>query len=121
MGKGLRHIDFILLLLFGIPTVYQPVHLIQHNSAKAHACFSGIYHAGEKPGFPIVQANRHCLICEYKFTVTDLPAKFNIPFTELRFNELKQDNIQDRSFFEVIFQISPRAPPFFHRHPLFIF
>jgi len=112
LGKRFKYIAVILLLIVAFPVIYQPVHIIQHNSHNRNDCSSGFCHAGEKPGLPIVQENGHCLICEYEFTVTDQPVKFNISFEALYFNELNPAKVQNLFSFDVILHTSPRAPPF---------
>jgi hypothetical protein len=111
--KELKHIAISLLLVFIIPIIYQPVHIVRHHSNKKHDCSHGICRVVKNPGAPVVQKNEHCFICEYEFTVTNLPDEFDIPFVEAFVGELMPAKIQDIFSFEVILHTSPRAPPFY--------
>lgn len=110
MYKGEKYIAISFLLVFLLPIIYQPVHTIGHHSYK-HNC-SITSSPGAEQGYPVFQKNEHCYICEYEFTVTDLPDEFNIPFVEIFLNELTPAKVQDIFSFDVILHTSPRAPPF---------
>lgn len=112
MFKGLQYIAISLLLIFVIAIGYQSVHIFLHHSQKEHVCSQGTCCAGNMQGNPVIQKNEHCPICEYEFTITNLPVEFNITFVESCLNELITAKIQHIFLYDVIFHTSPRAPPF---------
>jgi hypothetical protein len=96
-----------------LPIFYQPVHIVWHHGHKDYGCSHGICNAEKKPGPPVFLKNEHCLICEYEFTVPNLPDEIDIPFVEAFVSELIPAKIQDIFSFEIILHTSPRAPPFY--------
>jgi len=108
--KGEKHIAISFLLVFLLPILYQPVHIVQHHLHKNS--FSGGPCCETKCGYPVFQRDNHCFICEYEFTVTNLPDDFDIPFVEAFAGELIPAKIQDLFSYEVTLHTSPRAPPF---------
>lgn len=107
MYKGEKHIVISLLLVLLLPVVYQPLHILKHHS-HLNGCWSNSCHEN-KAAF---QKNNHCFICEYEFTVTNLPGVFHNPFVDASVSELIPAKIQGIFSFEVIRHTSPRAPPF---------
>lgn len=105
-----KHIAVSFLLVFLLPIVYQPAHTIRHRSQKHHSCAKNSHK--KQQNNPDFQKNEHCYICEYEFTVTDLPTEFNIPFTEVFLNKLKPVKVQNIFSIDIILHTSPRAPPF---------
>ena len=107
MYKGEKHIAISFLLVFLLPILYQPVHILEHHSQRSDCCLGNGYEDGVA-----VQKDNHCYICEYEFTVTNLPVEFDIPFIEAFVRELIPAKIKDIFSFELILHTSPRAPPF---------
>lgn len=112
MLKGLKHIAISFLLIFVIPIIYQPVHIVLHHSDDGSECSHQCRTTKKKTGFPGVQKDNHCFICEYEFTVTDLPEENGTTFSENCFAELKVAREQKSAVNEEFNLISPRAPPF---------
>ena len=110
MYKGEKHIAVLFLLVFLLPVLYQPIHIIGHKGHKQN-CSSGFCNVTEL-GHPVVQSNQHCFVCDFEFTVSDLPIEYEIPFVDTCLNELIPAKIQDIFSFELILHTSPRAPPF---------
>jgi hypothetical protein len=108
--KGEKHIAVSFLLVFLLPVVYQPVHILGHHRHKYDCCVEFPHET--KLGTPSFQNNEHCYVCEYEFTVTNLPDEFSIPYTEIFLDELKLEKTQNTFPYEVILHTSPRAPPF---------
>jgi hypothetical protein len=107
--KGEKHIAISFLLVFILPIMYQPIHILRHHAHKYNCSFESCHR--DDSGHPVFQKNNHCFVCEYEFTVTSLPEEFDIPFVESCVNELNPAKVQDIFSFEVILHTSPRAPP----------
>ena len=110
MYKGEKYIAISFLLVFLLPVAYQPIHFVEHHTSK-HDCSSGFCKIAV-PGHPVFQKDGHCFICDFEFTVSDLPEEYDTPFVENSLNDLKPAKVQDIFSFEVILHTSPRAPPF---------
>lgn len=110
MYKGEKYIAISFLLVFLLPVIYQPIHIIGHKGHNQN-CSSGFCKVTES-GHPVVQSNQHCFVCDFEFTVSDLPIEFDIPVAEAFVGELMPAKIEDIFSFEVILHTSPRAPPF---------
>ncbi|QGY43978.1 hypothetical protein GM418_10010 [Maribellus comscasis] len=111
MYKEEKYIAISFLLVFLLPGVYQPFHVIEHHGHKHH-CSHGICSL-EEPGHPVFQKDEHCFVCDFEFTLSDLPREFNNLFCEYFLRDVRPLRVQDIFSFEVILSTSPRAPPFF--------
>ena len=87
MNEKHRHIvSSLLMVIFSLPLIYQPVHRVQHLSAgeSTEECCS--HHAPCHGDFPanselsLDEEHEHCFICEYEFVSIFLPDKV-VPFT----------------------------------------
>ena len=110
MYKGEKHIAVSFLLVFILPAFYQPIHILGHHGHKYNYSFESCH--SDDSGHPVFQKNNHCVVCEYEFTITNLPDNFDIPFVEVSVNELNPSKVRDIFSFEVILHTSPRSPPF---------
>lgn len=117
-----KQIAALLLLVFTFPVIYQPLHVLQHrvimdihsghvDSRKEHGTLSF------KPGDPATAyvssetGKKDCPVCDYKFTVNQLPAIYRLATSFIHCVEIKFCFINvypERSEFSTI---SPRAPP----------
>ncbi|MCG6189877.1 hypothetical protein [Maribellus maritimus] len=111
MYKGEKHIAISFLLVFLLPSVYQPFHIVEHRGYE-HDCSHGICNF-EEPGHLVFQKEEHCFVCDFEFTLVDLPGEFNHLFCEYFQRDVRPVKLQDIFPFEAILSASPRAPPFF--------
>jgi hypothetical protein len=107
--KFKRHIAIFLLLVFVLPIGYQPVHIILHHSHYFYIHDCPVKHT-QNAG-PLFEKNNHCYICEYEFTVIDLPKVHIDSYSEILLCELFPSKIQVIFYPEIDLQVSPRAPP----------
>ncbi len=113
-----NHIAIVLVGIFIFPVVFQPVHVIWHQSPGScieHQCCK--VEATESTSLPGMkfesQDDEHCPICEYQFPVKDLPEAFLFrPFTPLIHCSLEALVI-DLAFPQPKSTKTPRAPPAF--------
>jgi hypothetical protein len=112
------HIALLLLGIFTFPIVFQPFHLLQHQSTGA--CFEHLCcqtEAAVKVTLPGIhfesQDKEECPVCEYDFAVKDLPGSSLFrTFTPVTHRSLKKP-VNDLAFPQVYSTKTPRAPPLF--------
>ncbi len=116
MLKFKRHIVIILLGLFVFPIVFQSLHIVWHHSHdyKCNHILCHIQQTGQNIQAEIntaSQKDNHCPICEYQFSINDLPKIFLFSTNTLLIDSfLKKLELQ--FYFQQLITIkSPRAPP----------
>lgn len=111
-----KHIALFVLGIFTFPIVFQPLHVVWHQSHNQHGAeiyevFVDISH-GHKLSV-LNNINHHCLVCEYEIVINSLPQEnyfhIIIPFV------LNSNYIL--SVFQPVYQLysskTPRSPPYF--------
>ncbi len=113
------HIAFVLLLGFIYPIAFQPFHIYTHKkqSSELHEhCNHHIvisnnsnegYHLNESD-----EAQQQCLICEYHFSVNELPLFFVFECSVPTFKHHYLQSVIAQIYQCVISFKSPRAPPY---------
>lgn len=109
--KGSKHIAISFLLMFIVPIIYQPIHIIQHHSHKKCDGNHSAYQTKNDSRNSGLKKINHCYICEFEFTVTDLPNKEVPIFSEICFSELIIASEQNSFNSISIHLVCPRAPP----------
>jgi hypothetical protein len=111
-----KHIALLLFGIFFFPIIYQTVHIVWHHShgytCEHNQCFQTITNKDlHLNGENISQKENTCPICEYQFSINDLPkiSFFNavIPEFSCVFNEIATQ----KQYKQVFTDKSPRAPP----------
>jgi hypothetical protein len=116
MKKWKRHIAVSVIGIFLYPMLYQPLHVIHHHGheSQVHVCSLDNCHTekGQEAGTECIEpARKHCHICDFKFSVNDLPV-IHEPFVIYhRYNEIKSE-ISHSHYCKVdLSLVNPRAPP----------
>jgi hypothetical protein len=114
-----RHITLIGLGFFVFPIIFQSIHIVWHHSnahseSYTHTCCSlGKNCLPDKGSINISESDEHCPLCEYEFSVNNIPGfsviNTGIPYIIYVLNDNEID---------IIYQAStsfnpPRAPPIF--------
>ena len=113
-----KHITFLLLGIFYFPIIFQSAHIVWHHS---NGCKDEYQLCGKKTSNNtscsfsknISQKETICLICEYQFSINDLPKvpvfRPIIPEFTCSIHEIVTQQYNKQNFSEK----SPRAPPVF--------
>lgn len=117
-----KHTALFFLLVFTVPVIYQTVHILQHhaNHDIHHACENHHEEQEKTSNIPedtntlyfISTSNeKQCVICEYTFTINQIPVIYQLAASTSHSIEIKSNykNV-NHSWFELS-AISPRAPP----------
>jgi len=109
-----KHIAPFLSGLFVFPIFYQSVHVVcHHTSVQIEHCDSDYCtnNSFQKNSIKIIQSPAHCPVCEYQFSINNLPDisifKAIMPYTQGVYNE----NTIQQSHNQICTLKPPRAPP----------
>ena len=112
-----KHIALYVFGIFIFPILFQPVHVIWHHSNETPVCTSchvsdtGGQCANSKDENSIDKQEKHCLVCSYEFSITQLPDfvifECNIDIAE----ELPTETPISQPCKTVCRTKTPRAPP----------
>lgn len=118
MTKFYKHIAIFLIGIFVIPIVSQSIHILWHHSHSVIVCNHTIYlkNAGHHIGDTniINEKNKQCPICEYKFSINNLPviSVFGCSIPKINVSDNESEITQPTSC--LVVTKSPRAPPFWN-------
>lgn len=122
MLKSQKQISFILLLVFTFPVVYQQVHLLHHHAlSNTHVCCEH-HHCSQISVEPVSTKglfysnksdNETCVICDYKFTINQMPIAFDFGNTFNYFGELSFTFNNANFICSFTYSKPSRAPPVF--------
>lgn len=102
-------ITVLLIWLFAFPILFQSAHIAWHRAGDCvHHCH--IFPDNQSTNAVLYQSDEHCSICDFQFTVNDVPKQFVLESIAQHIVLLTifQEN---PAYQTVSLQQSPRAPP----------
>jgi len=112
-----KHIAFLLFGIFLFPIIFQTIHIVEHHS---HAHKSDHNHSlktvtnsySHSEGENLFQKEKICPICEYQFSINDLPSitLFNAAAPVLLLSAYNAV-ATEQHYRHVFSEKTPRAPP----------
>lgn len=122
MFKNKQHIKLFFLIVFSFSLIYKHVHVLQHKSedyqticcSHKHKCESKtINNINLQDTFAENNNTDRCPICEYQFTINNLPKTsfFNIVIPVISFNYA--DITKQQQYKQTFSDKTPRAPPIY--------
>lgn len=112
------HIAFLLFGIFFFPILFQSIHIAchQYNNYKSehHFCHDKVHDKvtnakGEKE----LEKENTCLLCEYQFSINDLPDVFFFSSVIPAFSCVSNEIAENHQYKQVYTVKTPRAPPVF--------
>ncbi len=111
-----KHIAFLLFGIFFFPIIFQSLHVVRHhshnNKVEHHIC----HHKTTDKCCPdtsesISQEEKICAICEYHFSLNDIPKIFIFRSIIPEFICSINQTATQQGYQQVFRDKSPRAPP----------
>jgi len=111
-----KYIVFLLFGIFFFPILFQSIHIVWHHSHGHDGKHHVFNHETSDKGFHanrenISEEEETCPICEYQFSINDLPAisifSLEIPVYPCIYNKI----ITRQQYKQVFSDKTPRAPP----------
>ncbi|GEM_PF-1481409 len=114
--KHRKHITFLIFGIFFFPIIFQSVHIVWHHSqgykCQHYRCFSKIVNADSHSNTKNVsEKEKICPICEYRFSINDLPKIFLFNATIAGFSHIYVEIIKPQQYKRFFSDKTPRAPP----------
>lgn len=105
-----------LFVIFFFPITFQSIHIVWHHShgykCDHHLCHQKIsdkdFHTD---GENISEAEKACLLCEYQFSINDLPGISVFSLVIPVFTCIYSENAKEQQYKQVFSDKTPRAPP----------
>lgn len=120
MFKFKKYIAFFLFLVFTFPVIYQQVHIMQHHAIiNCHTDCDNHYntHNNIEPvnpktiSFSVSNENKTCAICEYQFTINQMPVVYQFSKSNNYFSKYRFPFTGQHLICSYICGKSSRAPP----------
>ncbi|MCG8698185.1 MAG: hypothetical protein MI922_09035 [Bacteroidales bacterium] len=120
MLKHKKQISLILILVFTFPVIYQQAHVVYHhilshihNSCNHHHCSQDKVKTVNllTSSYSEKTKNEKCAICDYKFTVNQMPVDFQFDNSINSYSELNLKFTEENFGYVFILAKSSRAPP----------
>ncbi len=115
MKKFKKHIVVFLLGIFVFPIIFQSIHIVWHHThAVLHNENVSIIENCNIHNNEIVLISdniEHCAICEYEFSVNNVPNGFYFDTVLLFIKDLVNQNIVNKALQQIFSFKTPRAPP----------
>lgn len=117
MTKHIRHIAWVLWVVFAFPVTYQPLHIVWHHGHgesavcchEAHVCHIG--YRENQSGERLAEKEDQCPVCDFRFSVNSVPVhtvvESYVPTVKIARNE----TVVEKFVPCIVLIKSPRAPP----------
>ena len=113
MIKFNKHIATVLIGIFFFPLAFQSIHIVWHHDHLHYDCYHVFNSINNSQAATISTTGKinTCPICEYKFSINNLPviSVFRSPIPKI--NNSINETIMVQLHQQIIERKSPRAPP----------
>lgn len=119
---GKKQIAVLLILVFTLPVLYQPLHILRHhvdpdsysfhrNHLEEHEVLTSAQGDEAPVSVSAESDKKHCPICDYKVTFNQIPSEFRFAASFRHCVEIKFCFINEFHEESVYSTVSPRGPP----------
>lgn len=111
-----KHIASLLFVVFFFPITFQSLHILWHHShgykSEHHVCHQNLYEIDSNTiNINIAEREKTCPICEYQFSILDLPEIAFLSSIIPVFSRILKEEAKQQQYKQVFSDRTPRAPP----------
>ena len=113
-----KYIAFLLFGIFFFSITFQSIHIVWHHShgykCEHHLCHSELSDKdSQRKSESISEEEKNCPICEYQFSINDLPKTSFFGSVTPVFTKINNELAAHQQYNKVFLEKTPRAPPVF--------